>query len=322
MAQLKEIKLHDLGEGLDGGKLIEWHVSEKDSIREGDLIASIETSKSIVELPAPMTGIVEKLNVSADSVVNTGTTIAQIQIESEEKNNNQPLVGKPIHATHVLPNETTMRTSQENLTKPMIPSSNLMIKNMTLAKKVVAATLFDEMPIDELDPNINITAQMVFKLANALSKNPKLNAHFDTNNHELTEFKNIHLGIAFNDRDDHLKVPVIGNVEKLSIEQIVAIIASIKKDGMASPFIDNHIPSPTFTLTNIGSIGAKYGTPVLIPPCVGILAIGRKECKPIVKNNEIVIGNLIPVSLTFDHRILTGAQAASFLIDFCNPGHI
>lgn len=320
MAQLKEIKLHDLGEGLDGGKLIEWHVNEQDTIQEGDVIASIETSKSIVELPAPMTGIVEKINVPIDSVVNTGTTIAQIQIESKE--NNLPLVGKPVHTTHILPNEETMRTSQEKLPKQIIPNSNLMIKNMTLAKKVVAATLFDEMQIDDLDPNINITAQMVFNLANALSKNPKLNAHFDMNNHELIEFKNIHLGIAFNDRDDHLKVPVIGNVEKKSIEQIVEIIASIKNDGMASPFIDSDIPSPTFTLTNIGSIGAKYGTPVLIPPCVGILAIGRKECKPIVKNNEIVIGNLMPVSLTFDHRILTGAQAATFLRDFCNQGRI
>ena len=316
MAQLKEIKLHDLGEGLDGGKLIEWHVGEKDTIQEGDVLASIETSKSIVELPAPMTGIIKKLNVPVDSVVNTGTTIAQIQIHSKETL--MPLVGKPIHATHVVPNEVNMRVSKDDSHNQTMPDSNLMIKNMTLAKKVVAATLFDELLIDNLDPNINITAQMIFRLASKLKKHPKLNAHFDTHSHRLVEFENIHLGIAFNDRDDHLKVPVIANVETLSIEQISEIIASIKTHGMASPLIDNHIPSPTFTLTNIGSIGAKYGTPILIPPCVGILAIGRKAQQPIVKNNEIIIGNLMPLSLTFDHRILTGAQAASFLNDFCN----
>lgn len=320
MAQLKEIKLHDLGEGLDGGKLIEWHINKQDPIKEGDIIASVETSKSIVELPSPFTGIIDQLKVSIDSIVNTGTTIASIILtkNTQSSNHEAALVGKPIHTSHTLPEEVKMRIDQNQANESMMPRSNLMIKNMTLAKKVVAATLFDDMIIDDLDAKINLTVQMILKLTETLKKHSKLNAHFDTSTHELKIFENINLGIAFNDKDDHLKVPIISNAETLTIDNLLEIISSIKLHGMSSSLIDKSIPSPTFTLTNIGSIGAKYGTPILIPPSVAILAIGRKEKKPVVRNNEIIICNSIPVSLTFDHRILTGAQAASFLKDFCN----
>ena len=85
MDQLKEIKLHDLGEGLDGGRLIEWHVNENDKVNEGDIIASIETSKAIVELPAPYSGQVNHLLIPKDTIVNTGTTIAAINVIEKKR---------------------------------------------------------------------------------------------------------------------------------------------------------------------------------------------------------------------------------------------
>ncbi|MEE2769946.1 MAG: 2-oxo acid dehydrogenase subunit E2 [Pseudomonadota bacterium] len=321
MDQLKEIKLHDLGEGLDGGRLIEWHVNENDKVNEGDIIASIETSKAIVELPAPYSGQVNHLLIPKDTIVNTGTTIAAINV-IEKKESKQsidlPLVGKPIHSSHDLPAEKLMRIDDNDQQENSILSTNLMIKNMMLAKQVVAASLFDDMIVDAFENNKNLTAQVIYKLIHALKNNPKLNAHFNNHTHQLETFDSINLGIAFNDRDDRLKVPIISNIDKLKHNDIEDAILSIKQTGMHSNYIDKHLPSPTFTLTNIGSIGGKYGTPVLIPPCVAILAIGKKEQKPIVKDEQIVIANVLPISLTFDHRILTGAQALQFLKDLCN----
>lgn len=316
MAELKNIKLHDLGEGLDGAKLIEWHINANDVVIEGDIIASVETAKAIVELPTPFSGTVDHLAIPIDTIVKTGTTIATINIEGAQESHSTPLVGKPTHTSHELPNESAMRvnrTPQEK--KPL--TTNLMIKNMMLAKQIVAATLFDDINIDDFDKHLNLTTQVIMKIIEALKKNPKLNAHFNHISHQLEIIDDINLGIAFNDKDDLLKVPVISNIQKLNSLEIENAISSIKQDGMSAQCINHKIPSPTFTLTNIGSIGGKYGTPVLIPPGVAILAIGRKEQRPIVCDGEIGIATLLPISLTFDHRILTGAQATKFIHDLC-----
>ena len=317
MAQLKEVKLHDLGEGLDGGKLIEWHIDTNDVVDEGDIIASVETAKAIVELPTPFSGKINHINIPVDSVVHTGATIATIAVENNKTTQNDlPLVGKPIHESNTLLNEASMRAKQTESNETLLPT-NLMIKNMMLAKQVVAATLFDDMKIDNFTADKNLTAQIIIKIIHALKENPKLNAHFNHISHQLEVFEDINLGIAFNDKDHLLKVPVISQIQKNDHTEIEAAISSIKIDGMNSKYIDHKIPSPTFTLTNIGSIGGKYGTPVLIPPGVAILAIGRKEKRPVVVDSKIEIGTYLPISLTFDHRILTGAQATKFIQDLC-----
>lgn len=317
MAQLIDIKLHDLGEGLDGGKLIEWHINTNDIVDEGDIIASVETAKAIVELPTPFPGKINHINIPVDSVVHTGATIATIAVEEHKTTQNDfPLVGKPIHESYTLPDEAAMRSKQMESNETLLPT-NLMIKNMMLAKRVVAATLFDDMRIDDFATNKNLTAQIIIKIIHALKENPKLNAHFNHISHQLEMFEDINLGIAFNDKDHLLKVPVISQIQNISHNDIETAIVSIKTDGMNSKYIDHNIPSPTFTLTNIGSIGGKYGTPVLIPPGVAILAIGRKEKRPVVVDDQIEIGTFLPISLTFDHRILTGAQATKFIQDLC-----
>ena len=318
MDQLKTVKLHDLGEGLDGGKLIEWHVNIGDPIKIGDPLASIETAKALVELPSPYTGIIDTLDIHIDTTVETGATLAKIKTNHIKIDSHLPLVGKPAHKNYDLPDESALRQNKEEPLQTISMETQLMVKNMMLSKQVVAATLFDDMPADDFNPNVNITVQIIQKLIQTVRKNPKLNAHFNHQTHELITFEHLDLGIAFNDQDEYLKVPIISHVNDYSQAQLSTMIASIKTNGIHSKYIDHQKSAPTFTLTNIGSIGAKYGTPILIPPTVAILAVGRKEKKPIVKNDKIQIANSIPISLTFDHRILTGAQASKFINDLCN----
>lgn len=313
--------IHDLGEGLDGGKLIEWHVNEGDQISNGDIIASIETAKAIVELPSPHSGEVIKQYIKPNTQIQTGNIIADIEIKKdfsyEDEHVDLPLVGKPVHATTMLDEESSMRHHNDHIASPTNMHTNAMIKNMTLSKQVVSATLFDDMIIDDFKEDINITAQIIHKIVSALKKNPSLNAIFNANTHILNISKKIDLGIALNDQDQMLKVPIISSIERYDLHSIEAIIKSIKSEGLKSEYVSSKKKFPTFTLSNIGSIGGKYGTPVLIPPSVAILAIGRIEYKPIVIKDNIIPKRIIPISVTFDHRILTGAQVINFINDLC-----
>lgn len=148
----------------------------------------------------------------------------------------------------------------------------------------------------------------------SLKRHPWLNSTIDEHSEEFVIKKYYNIGIAV-DTEDGLIVPVVKDVDLKSILDIAREITVLSDKARKRAVSLEDISGGTFTITNWGSIGATYGVPVLNYPECAILGVGRIQKKPVVAGSSIVIRDILPLSLTFDHRIVDGAQAARFLLE-------
>lgn len=164
------------------------------------------------------------------------------------------------------------------------------------------------------DEDINLTYLPFIIKATiaALKKFPEFNASLDQQNDELVLKKYYNIGIAA-DTDRGLMVPVIKDADKLNITQLAKAIEELSQKAKENKIELAELKNGTFTITNYGSIGGYYGIPIINFPESGILGLGRVTKKPIVVNDEIVIAHVLPLSLSYDHRIIDGASGARFL---------
>jgi pyruvate dehydrogenase E2 component (dihydrolipoamide acetyltransferase) len=146
----------------------------------------------------------------------------------------------------------------------------------------------------------------------ALKNHPVLNAEMDLENSRMIYKKYYNIGIAV-DTDDGLVVPVIRNVDRLTIKDIAIAVNLISEKARKRSLTMEDMKDGTFTVTNYGSIGGQFAVPVINYPQAGILGIGRLVEKPVVKDGQVVPGTLLPLSLSVDHRMVDGGEVARFL---------
>ena len=148
----------------------------------------------------------------------------------------------------------------------------------------------------------------------SLKKHPYLNASLDDENKEIILKKYYNIGIAV-DTENGLIVPVIKQADNKTINDISKEIFDLADKARERKLDLADLKGGTFTITNVGSIGGLYATPIVNYPEVAILGLGRMYDKPVVINGKIEIRKVLPFSLSFDHRVLDGAEAARFAND-------
>lgn len=211
--------------------------------------------------------------------------------------------------------------------QPLTQIRKTIAKNMTTSKHTaVHMTVHEEVEISELmrvrekfkkqfaDKDIKLSyLPFVLKaVALALKKHPTLNAELDLEGNRMV-FKNyVNIGIAV-DTEDGLVVPVIRDVDQLTIAELAQKVMEIAEKGRTRQLSLNDMKDGTFTVTNYGSIGGLYAVPVINYPQAAILGIGRLFEKPIFKGTEVVKGSFFPLSLSVDHRIVDGGETTRFI---------
>lgn len=148
-----------------------------------------------------------------------------------------------------------------------------------------------------------------------LKKHPYLNSVWGKN--KIIQFEYIHLGIAL-ETEKGLLVPVVRNAQSKNLIQLAKDIKSLVLKSKNEHLDFDDISGSTFTITNLGMFGVDEFTPIINPPEVGILGVGRLKEKPSVYKGQIEIRKIMNLSLTFDHRVIDGAPAAKFLQDLCS----
>jgi pyruvate dehydrogenase E2 component (dihydrolipoamide acetyltransferase) len=148
----------------------------------------------------------------------------------------------------------------------------------------------------------------------ALKKTPILNSALDESKDELVYRKYYNIGIATS-TDAGLMVPVVKNADRLSILEIAREIDRLSHDAKAGKAKGDDLHGSTFTITSLGAQGGLFATPILNFPEVGILGVHQMKEKPVVKDGQIVIGSVMLLSLSFDHRIVDGHIGAGFAYD-------
>jgi pyruvate dehydrogenase E2 component (dihydrolipoyllysine-residue acetyltransferase) len=213
-------------------------------------------------------------------------------------------------------------------------------ERMTLSASLIPhVTHFDRADITELDAivragveparergiSLTLTSFLLKAVATALGAHPHFNASLDPGAGELVLKRYVHLGVAVA-TERGLIVPVLRDVDRkpvLEIAQELAALAQRVRDGKAT--LDD-LRGGSFTLTNIGALGGTGAIPIINYPEVAILAVARGRLEPAVRDGRIVPRLLLPLTLTFDHRVADGADGARFAAAVValleNPGRL
>ena len=146
----------------------------------------------------------------------------------------------------------------------------------------------------------------------ALKKYPEFNSSLDEETDELVLKKYFNIGVA-TDTERGLMVPVIKDADKMNLVEIAKAIEDLSTRAKDNQIQLSQLKGGSFSVTNYGSIGGYFGIPIINYPESAILGIGRVVEKPIVKDGEIVAAHILPLSLSYDHRIIDGASGARFL---------
>ena len=144
----------------------------------------------------------------------------------------------------------------------------------------------------------------------ALAKHPRLNATLTGDTIQVLDEINIGVGVAL---DEGLIVPVIRNTDKLSIQEIGAAVRDLAARARSNSLQMDEVTGGTFTITNLGAYGIDLFTPIINPPEVAILGVGRIVEKLMIYRGDVARRSTMVLSLTFDHRVIDGAPAAAFL---------
>lgn len=179
-------------------------------------------------------------------------------------------------------------------------------------QEIVPVTIVEDADISDFSDKTDLTVQLLKAIVAAAKKEPALNAWFDGKTLGRKLFDSVNIGIAV-DSDEGLFVPVIKDVENDSEEALRERINAHKKAVYERRISAIDMQGATITLSNFGMIAGRYATPIIVPPAVAILACGRSREVPLVRHKEIVVGRILPLSLTFDHRAVTGGEATRFL---------
>lgn len=203
----------------------------------------------------------------------------------------------------------------------------------TIARNMVASyttipqlTNFDDVDVSDLEEmrqqsksdyaarGMKLT-QMPFLLkaiAGALKLHPIVNASVDMEAGQIIYKEYINLGVAV-DTDRGLTVPVIRNADQLSISQLTTELDRLVAKAREGSLSIDEMRGGTFTISNMGAVGGTYSTPIINPPEVAILLVGRSRMVPMVVNDQVKPRLVMPLSLTYDHRVVDGADAARFV---------
>lgn len=148
-----------------------------------------------------------------------------------------------------------------------------------------------------------------------LKEFPIFNASLDEERREIIYKRSYHIGVA-TDSPEGLLVPVLRDADHLTILEIAAKLEKLIEGARKRTLSLSELSGSTFTLNNVGSFGGGSGTPIINHPEVAILAVGRLQEKAIVQNGAIIARPIMPLALSFDHRLIDGAMAGRFLARF------
>jgi pyruvate dehydrogenase E2 component (dihydrolipoamide acetyltransferase) len=188
-----------------------------------------------------------------------------------------------------------------------------MSQSMALARdSVMECSVFDDADLHAWGERSDYTTRVLRAISAAVRTEPGLNAWYDATSQSRTLFTQIDIGIAV-DTIDGLLVPVIRHVEKRNAAQLRSELDRLKRAARERTVASEELRNFTFMLSNFGSMAGRYATPVVVPPAVAILGTGRVRRDVIAVADRIEIHQRMPLSLTFDHRVVTGGEAVRFL---------
>lgn len=213
--------------------------------------------------------------------------------------------------------------------KPLSPLRQVIARRMSENWNMIPhVTQFDSIDVTDLNAlrkkyaeayekqgaRLTLTSFALKAVVEALKKHPIFNASLDEAAQEIVFKDYYHIGIAV-DTEAGLIVPVIRDVDKKNLVEISKELETVARKARERKVSGEELKGGTFTISNQGGIGGAHFTPIVNKPEVAILGLGRGSLQPVVRNNSIEPRLLMPIGLSYDHRVIDGGSAARFVVD-------
>ena len=197
--------------------------------------------------------------------------------------------------------------------EPLRGVRRAMARNMAQAHAEVApATIVDDADITDMQSSADITPALIHALVAGCKAEPSLNAWYDSHANGRRVLDRIHLGLAV-DAPQGLFVAVMLDIQEDDQEGIAKRLVELKEKIKTRSIKPAELRGNSITLSNYGAIGGRYASPMVLPPTVAILGAGESRDEVVARDGQAVIRRILPLALTFDHRAVTGGEAARFL---------
>lgn len=338
--------LPDLGEGLREAEIVAWHVAEGDHVVADQPLVSVETDKAVVEIPSPRSGRIARLLAgpqtrlaigaplvafAANGERDSGTVVGELTkappVQSAARRRATPAVRAFAASRNVDLGTVTGSGPDGEVTRadvelacaaqtgaePLSGIRRAMALRMEEAgRTIVAATLTDEAAVGSWSDDMPVTARLVAGLVAGCGAEPALNVAYDGKAMTRRINTDVHIGVAV-DTDDGLIVPVLRNAERMGHAEIGGELTRLTTMAHTRRVTPDSLRGATISLSNFGALGGMFASLVVVPPQVAILGAGRIYSRLMSIDGRFITRWMLPLSLTFDHRVVSGGEAARFL---------
>lgn len=321
------------------GKIVELHGKVNEVVKTGAPLISFESAEGAGEKPADKGSVVGKLETSekkwddSDVIIGSARTATKtvkampaarvlatqmgVDLNQVTPTGPQGLVTvedvKKALGTATSASAITSSTTMPGKTEALHGVRRMMAQAMMQShREIVPVTIIEDADITNLPPKADLTVILMQAMVAAAKAEPSLNAWFDGKTLERKLFSEINIGMAL-DTAEGLFVPVIKNTETRTPEELRAMIDTYKDTVSKRTVAAVDMQGATITLSNFGTIAGCYATPIIVPPAVAILGCGRSREVALPRDGKVIIGRILPLSLTFDHRAVTGGEATRYL---------
>ncbi len=367
------IKVPTLPESVTDGTIATWYKQVGDYVQEGEVLVDLETDKIMMEVPAPVAGVLVRIDHQTGASVQGEVVLAEIDEtqaapEKEAVVSNDAVAEPTVEKTAAKHQEVPVSSS----TAPVSPSvrrqmheqgvqaqavqgsgpkgrimahdlqtagsrretrvpmsrlrARLAERLLNVQQSAAILTTFNEVnmqPVMSLrsaykdifetthDTRLGFMSFFLKASVAALKKFPVINASMDQNDVIYHEY--IDIGIAVASKRG-LVVPVLRHVENMSMAEIESTIRDYAKKAQGGKLTMDDLTGGTFTVTNGGTFGSMLSTPIINPPQSAILGMHNIVKRPVVEGDSIVIRPMMYLALSYDHRLIDGAEAVQFLV--------
>ena len=332
-----------LGESVVEATVSKWIKKQGEFVEVDEPIVELETDKVTLEVPAAVSGILDNLAVSEGDTVEVGALLAIIVAGEKTDENSKPTPkqeNKKVEEQTIEPEKVenkqinikpeVVREAVNNTLEERVPMSRLrqaIARRLKEAQNTAAMlTTYNEVDMTALmemrknyqdsfekknGVRLGYMSFFVKASIDALSQFPAVNAEIDGSDIVYKNYYNIGVAVG---TSQGLVVPVLKNADKMSFGETELNIANFGKKAKEGSLGITDMAGGTFTISNGGVYGSLMSSPILNPPQSGILGMHKIQKRPVAINDVIEIRPMMYLALSYDHRIIDGREAVSFLV--------
>jgi len=314
-------------ESVEEGVIANWKKLEGEMITQDEVLAEIETDKVVIEVIAANDGVMTKILKAEGEVVNSGEVIGEYEIgkselikEKKPKKNQKPKIENKEGITKEEAVRETKRIPMSRLRKTVAE------RLVNVQRETAMLTTFNEVDMTEIMKIREQKGEDFFKknqiklgymgffvsaAVSALNEYPQVNASIDGEDIVFHGFKDIGVAVS---TDRGLTVPIIKDADLLNISDIEKLTLKYSEKAREGKLTIEEMQGGTFTISNGGVFGSLLSTPILNAPQTAILGMHKIQDRPIAVDGKIEIRPMMYLALSYDHRIIDGKEAVSFLV--------